>query len=147
MMRGCSRWYRKWLRFISSPTSTPQYMRGAVASVRAKVMPPITASTRDTRHSRSIVPGLMRLVTAVTTTAASTDCGTWYSAGVSHSSTTSTRLSANNVAQPLLAPAYRLMAERENDALVAKLPHRPLLILARPWPIRSWFSFHCSPER
>ena len=89
----------------------------------------------------------MRLVTAVTTTAASTDCGTWYSAGVSHSSTTSTRLIANSVAQPVLAPAYRLMAEREKDALVAKLPHRPLLILARPWPIRSWFSFHCSLER
>ena len=35
----------------------------------------------------------------------------------------------------------------EKDALVAKLPHRPLLILARPWPIRSWFSFHCSLER
>jgi hypothetical protein len=39
---------------------------------------------------------------------------------------------ANTVAQPLRAPAYRLMAERENEALVAKLPHRPLLILASP---------------
>ena len=39
------------------------------------------------------------------------------------------------------------MAEREKEALVAKLPHRPLLILARPWPMRSWFSFHCSLER
>jgi hypothetical protein len=29
---------------------------------------------------------------------------------------------ANTVAQPLRAPAYRLMAERENEALVAKLP-------------------------
>jgi len=39
------------------------------------------------------------------------------------------------------------MAEREKDALVAKLPHRPLLILDRPWPIRSWFSFQRSLER
>ncbi|MNV81388.1 hypothetical protein D3C71_1750520 [compost metagenome] len=77
MMRGCSRWYKKWLRFISRPTSTPQYIRGAVASVSAKVTPPMMASTLDTFHSRSSVPGLMRLVTAVTTTAASTDWGTW----------------------------------------------------------------------
>ena len=36
---------------------------------------------------------------------------------------------------------------REKDALVAKLPHRPLLILASPWPIRSWFSSQRSPDR
>ena len=39
------------------------------------------------------------------------------------------------------------MAERENEALVAKLPNSPLLILARPWPMRSWFSFQRSPDR
>ena len=49
------------------------------------------------------------------------------------------------VAQPLRAPAYKLMAERENDALGAKLPHNPELILAMPWAIKSWFSFQRVP--
>jgi hypothetical protein len=52
-------------------------MRGAVASVKPKVTPEMTASMREIRHNRTKLPGLIRLVTAVTTTAASTDCGTW----------------------------------------------------------------------
>ena len=45
------------------------------------------------------------------------------------------------------APAYRLMAERENEALVGNAPLKPDAILAKPWPIKSWFSFHCVPPR
>ena len=37
------------------------------------------------------------------------------------------------------------MAERENDELVGKAPVRPEASLARPWPIRSWFSFQSLP--
>ena len=39
------------------------------------------------------------------------------------------------------------MAERENDELVGNEPVRPEAILARPWPIRSWFSFQSLPAR
>ena len=76
MMRGCRRWYRKWHRFISKPASTPQYMRGAVARVRPNVTMAIKDSTRDTRQSRVMEEGLMRLNTAVTTIAASAEVGT-----------------------------------------------------------------------
>ena len=145
MMRGCSRWYKKWLRLASNPTSTPQYRRGAVASVMPKVARLIAASTREMRHSPANMPGLISPVMAVTTTAASTACGTWCSAGSSHSSTTSTSEVAKTVAHPLWAPAYKLMAERENDALVAKPPHRPELIFAMPCATRSWFSFQRVP--
>ena len=37
------------------------------------------------------------------------------------------------------------MAEREKEALVGNAPLRPDTILAMPWPIRSWFSFHWVP--
>ncbi|MNS99095.1 hypothetical protein D3C72_1334830 [compost metagenome] len=39
------------------------------------------------------------------------------------------------------------MAERENDELVGNDPVKPEASLARPWPIRSWFSFHSVPAR
>ena len=44
-----------------------------------------------------------------------------------------------------MAPAYSVMAERENEELVGKDPVRPEEIFARPWPIRSWSSFHSVP--
>ena len=76
MMRGCRRWYKKWLRFISRPTITPQYRRGAVKSVTTKVAALMQASTREMRHSWANMLGLIRPVMAVTTTAASTAWGT-----------------------------------------------------------------------
>jgi hypothetical protein len=64
---------------------------------------------------------------------------------MNHSTTTTTSRMAKRLEYPVLAPASRLTAERENDALVAKLPNRPALILDRPWAIRSWFSFQRVP--
>src|SRR5437867_13404475 len=97
-------------------------MRGAVSKVTPKVTKAVTASTRLTCHRPSSQRGLTRPATAATTTAASTARGTWYSAGVSNSRVRTTKKVAATVAQPLLAPAYSVMAERENEVLVAKLP-------------------------
>ena len=52
---------------------------------------------------------------------------------------TSTIRPANTEDMPVLAPALRLTAERENEPLAGndwlKLP----TMLAKPWPISSWF--------
>ena len=70
MMRGCSRWYKKWLRFISRPTSTPQYMRGAVASVSAGTIVGLVGSeslsvSSVTGQFDSAAPGENKPVTVV----------------------------------------------------------------------------------
>ena len=44
-----------------------------------------------------------------------------------------------------MAPASRFTAERENEALVAKLPNSPALILDMPWATRSWLPFQRVP--
>jgi hypothetical protein len=49
-------------------------------------------------------------------------------------------------AQPVLAPDAKLMADLEKEVLVAKLPHSAEVILAMPWPIKSWFSCHSVPS-
>ena len=54
---------------------------------------------------------------------------------------------ASTVAQPVLAPAYSVIADRENDALVGKLPQKADASLPRPWPIRSWLAFQRRPSR
>src|SRR5260221_5424890 len=65
--------------------------------------------------------------------------------GMNHSTTMTTSRMENTLDQPVLAPASRFTAERENEALVAKLPNRPALILDSPWATRSWFSFQRVP--
>src|SRR5256885_13132171 len=103
------------------PANTPQYMRGAVTMVSSSVASAMLPSTRDTLNSCSSTRGLTRLTTAVITMAASAALGTWYSAGMNHSTTMTTSRMENTLDQPVLAPASRFTAERENEALVAKL--------------------------
>ena len=64
---------------------------------------------------------------------------------MNHITTMTTSRMENTLDHPVLAPASRFTAERENEALVAKLPNRPALILDRPWATRSWFSFQRVP--
>ncbi len=85
--------------------------------------------------------------TAVTTTADSAADGTWYSAGVKNSSTSSTTTADATVAQPVFAPACSVIADRENEALVGKLPENAEASLPTPWPIRSWLASHRLPSR
>src|SRR5437868_13716728 len=66
---------------------------------------------------------------------------------MAHSSAAATTATLNSVAHCVFAPAYSVMAEREKEELVGNEPVRPEAILASPWPIRSWFSFHSLPER
>jgi hypothetical protein len=106
----------------------------------------VAASTGSILRSANSVDGLNRFSTAATTTAASTACGTWPSAGVRNSSTSSTTPVVATAAQPVRAPAYSVMAEREKEALVAKLPHKAEVILPRPWPIRSWLASQRLPS-
>ena len=51
------------------------------------------------------------------------------------------------MAQPVRAPAYRVIAERENEVLVGKLPENAEASLPMPWPIRSWPAFQRLPSR
>src|SRR5260370_35394937 len=113
--------------------NTPQYMRGAVTMVSSSVASAMLPSTRDTLNSCSSTRGLTRLTTAVITMAARAALGTWYSAGMNHSTTMTTSRLETTLDQPVLAPASRVTAERENEALVGKLPHRPARVWARPW--------------
>ena len=43
---------------------------------------------------------------------------------------------------PLCALDWRFSAERENDPLTGIVWLNAAAILASPWPINSWFSFH-----
>jgi hypothetical protein len=81
------------------------------------------------------------------TAADSTERGTNCSAGINTNRLINTHPMVNKVAQPDRAPAYSMSAERENDVLVAKLPHRPEASLAKPWPISSRLSFQRLPSR
>src|SRR6478735_6102342 len=66
---------------------------------------------------------------------------------MAHSSAAATTATLNSVAHCVLAPAYSVIAERENEELVGNEPVRPEAILPSPWPIRSWFSFQSLPAR
>src|SRR5574343_1370554 len=123
---------------MTTPASTPQYRRGAEASVMPKVSSAITPSTRLTLNRRTKAWGLSTPSTAASTMADSTDCGTWASTGVSTSSASRITTTEMTVAQPVCAPAYRFRAERENDELVGKAPDSADASLPRPWPIKSW---------
>ena len=81
-----------------------------------------------------------------TTIAASTACGTCRNTGVKTNNASPTTTAEKMLAQPVLAPAYRLSAEREKDELVGKAPDRPEASLASPWPIRSWFWSQRAPR-
>src|SRR3954469_2024123 len=122
-------------------------MRGAESTVTTKVRAAVAASTRSTCHSDVNTRGLINPITAATTTADSTALGTWYSAGVRNSSTSSTIATAAMVAQPVFAPAYSVIAERENDVLVGKLPENAEASLPTPWPTRSWLASQRLPSR
>src|SRR6478736_3896028 len=122
-------------------------MRGAESTVTTKVRAAVAASTRSTCHNTLNTRGLTRPITAATTTADSTALGTWNSAGVRNSSTSSTMVVAAMVAQPVFAPAYSVIAERENEVLVGKLPEKAEASLPTPWPTRSWLASQRLPSR
>jgi len=71
--------------------------------VSRKVPNAIPASTREIFHSAAKVRGFNSPRMAVMTTAASTDCGTWYISGISHSSAIATKTTLKRVAQPVWA--------------------------------------------